>query len=109
MSDMLDDLSDMFPHTILHRSVTVDGMGTPSSYGTSTSWKARVRGHTRLVRDFAGRETVSTVKVTIKGKPGVKQFDEITLPTGWAPQKPPLINVSWEPDEGGLHHEVLFF
>ena len=107
---ILEDLDECFPDTITHESyLSSDGMGGTEVYATATTWKARIRDGHKLVRDRGGRLTMSTVQVTIKGVPGVKPHDLVTLPSRYDPQTPAIIGTSTASDENGVHHERVFF
>lgn len=91
-----------------HASMSLSGAQTFST--ASITVKARIEHDTRLVRDQQGREVVSTARIFMKptsttGSTCIVTIkDKITLPSGYAPQIPPIIQVRRQNDEDGLHH-----
>jgi hypothetical protein len=109
MISIVADLLDMFPHSVvIEPYLTSDGMGK-RSYGAAVTWRARVKGQQKLVRDFAGVEKLSTVNVVFAGVPGVKAKDRYTLPVQFVPRQPKAISIDHSPDENGEHHERVYF
>lgn len=97
----------------LEAFASTDGAGS-SSYGAAKTVSARVEQTARKVVNREGREVVSSTAVYLKPTDSVGAAvtvgpnDRITLPAGYAPQAPPIINVERHNDEAGLHHwEVL--
>lgn len=106
---ILNDLDELFADIITIEPYTgSDSMGDPT-YGSATTWKAKVRSHNMLVRDPGGREVISTVSVNIKGCPNLSIFDKVTLPADFTPRTPDIISIEKHRDENGPHHEKVFF
>ena len=94
----MDDFADMFTQTVSHAGVSSrDTFGSPT-YGSATSYSARVVYKNRRVRDFAGAEVVSTAQAWIKGAPSISPIDRVTLPDG---STPVIASVEKYPDEDG--------
>lgn len=102
------ELEDLFIHTVTTKpygAPTVDGK---PAYGTAVSHKAKIVLETRYVRDAAGRTVQGRGTVYLKkpdSVPGVK--DELTMPSGFEPSKPPMLDVRPHYDLDGLHHVEL--
>lgn len=90
-----------------------DAYGQPS-YGSAASYRARVVGRVRFVRDAQGQEVVSTHTVYLASNPGVTVKDQLTLSTGDAGstentvRKPAILSVGTFPDERGRFCTILY-
>jgi len=88
--------------------------GTQTFSTATKTVPARIEQETRLVRDAQGREVVSVATVFMRPTasddstyiPTIK--DQITLPAGYEPRTPPIINIMRDNDVisegGGVHH-----
>ena len=105
------EMDDLLTTTVTyqaHASMALSGAQTFST--ASLTVKARIEHETRLVRDNVGNQVVSMGSVFLKPTsttgstyiPTIK--DKITLPSGYSPQTPPIINVLRHNDDSGLHH-----
>lgn len=94
----------LMPHTVtISTRASHNNYGEPS-YGSGTSYRARVLNAPAFKRG-AGGETVeiqTTVWVASTGTISVD--DRITLPDGTTP---PIVLVERVPDEDGTHHHKL--
>jgi hypothetical protein len=98
------DLLELLTQTVTVETVTSrDGYGKPV-YGTARTYRARVVGKTRLVRDANGVERVSSETVYADST-DLMPTDRITLPDG---SQPLILSVGSYPDERGAHHQVIF-
>lgn len=105
------ELEDFFTTTVsyqTHGSMTVHGAQTFSTATLTIS--ARIEHDTRMVRDSVGNMVVSNAAVYLKptsstgttyGPVTIK--DQITLPSGYEPTLPPIIQVSRVNDEEGFY------
>ncbi len=103
----INDFLDMMPRTITHAAVTSrDAYGKPS-YGTPTSYRARVTREIKRVRSQVnGQDAISDTTVWVGGViPNLVIDDQITLHDGTTP-----VLISWEApeDEAGEHHMKLY-
>ncbi len=106
---LIPELLDLMPDTVTIRPAGVDdGMGNVT-VGAPFTARCRIKGQHKLVKDDSGKETMSTVQVWLAGVFGVKREDEVTLPSRFSPQKPPIITVVEITDENGPHHERIMF
>jgi len=108
--NLLDELQDMFPHSItVEPFVSSDGRGK-KTYGAGVPRKCRIaQSNTKIIRDDTGIEEVSTVNAVFAETFGVTSKDRFTLPSGFVPTQPEGMAVTKAPDENGLHHERIFF
>ena len=86
-------------------SLSTDGYGTPT-YGTGTTYQARVLGTQQLVTDFSGTEEVATTVAWIASTSTFPPSAQITLANG---DTPVLLKLDAVPDETGIHHVKAFF
>ena len=97
---------------LMNKTVTVEPFALEdeygvASYGSPNSYRARVEMKSSLVRDAQGHELVARglVYLATAAIPGPK--DRLTLPAGYEPRQPPILDVRPVEDEGGVHHVVL--
>jgi len=95
----IDDLADLLTDTCSWQPLTSRGRTGQPTYGSSTPFSCRLVQKTRMVRDTAGDEVVSSCHVVIKGTPNVQPEDKVTLSTGGAPT---ILAVERPGDETGL-------
>lgn len=114
------ELEDFTGVTVVYSTQATLSLSGAQVFSTlSYTIKARVEHNTKLVRDVYGKEVVSQTQVFLKPisttgatytAPSITGL--ITLPSGYTPRTPPIINVLRLDDaisEGsGVHHyEVL--
>lgn len=100
-------LAALQPDTVTiapYSSMTSDHVVT---YGTATTYAARINSGARRVVASDGREVVSNVQVIIEGRVNIDQRSRVTLPTVFVPNQPPIVAVALESD-GVLDHTVLY-
>ena len=91
----------------------VDSYGQPT-YGAAVSYRVRVEGKRRLVRDDQGNEVVSTHAVYFALAPAVGAHDRITLSTGdvnsteMGALQHKVVAVSRDLDDGGRSHVTAY-
>jgi hypothetical protein len=101
---MESDLLELLTQTITIESVASrDGYGKPA-YGPARTYRARVVGKIRMVRDANGEERVSSATVHVDAT-DIVPTDRITLPDG---SQPLVLSVGSYPDERGAHHQVIY-
>jgi hypothetical protein len=99
------DFLDFMPVTVSHAALASrDGYGKPT-FGTATSYSARVLNRHVLVKDRQGREVIARTVVWLAGTPTIDPEDRVTLADGTTP---PILAVEKYPDEAGAHHVKLF-
>lgn len=106
------ELDELFVHTVTivpQSSTDVDNQPT---YGTAVSHRAKIALRTRYIRTASGREIAGRGTVYVVAAsgatlsvPGAK--DRLTMPTGFEPLIPPVLDVRPHYDEEGLHHVEL--
>lgn len=101
------ELLDLFIHTVTLKPFTGKDVDAKPSYGTATTPKAKIVLKTRYLRASDGREIVGrgTLYLDVTTVPSAK--DELTMPTGFEPLKPPILDVRPHYDTQGLHHVEL--
>jgi subtilisin family serine protease len=90
---------------------SVNSYGAPT-YGTGTSYAARIVGHRKIVRDATGQEVVSSAKITVAADVTVDMRSRITLSAvpGGCTATPKILSVDYFPwlTSGGLSHTVIY-
>ena len=85
------------------------------AYGADVPYACRISLKDELVRSRDGREIAARGKVYLRPATGLlfaasavpSTKDRITLPAGYVPASPPILDVQPEQDEQGVHHVVL--
>lgn len=108
MMNIVHDLLELLPDTIVVTPVgTFDGFGAETP-GTAKTYRAWVAGRIQQVRMADGKIIRSTVQAIVAGT-GIKVTDVITLPSRFTPRQPPIIAVDKATDENGAHHDTIYF
>lgn len=105
---MEPDLLALCIHTITLAPYASQNQYGEPTYGAVVSYKARVQGKMRMVRDSLGVERVSSVTCYVATTASIGPKDRLTLPSGWTPASPPILSVQRQSDEGGDHHVVIY-
>lgn len=102
----ISDFDDMMTDSITHEELSGrDAYGAPS-YGSPTTYEARVIYVSKWVRDAQNQEVMSKGEVWIQGNPAVASEDRITLPDSTTPA---VLIVERFSDENGVHHTKVTF
>lgn len=104
---LLPRLKKLYADTVTLAPITSDALGAPT-LGAAVTYKARVMGQHKVVRDSSGEETMSTVQVWIYGTPTIDHTYILTLPARFSPRTPPIITVENQSDENGAHHVKIY-
>lgn len=105
---MMDELADLMPHTIAIKPFSSDDKYGDPAFGASVNYTGQIEQKSKLVRDLNGKEVVSQTRVYLNTTTVIGKKDEVTLPSGYDPQTPPIINVEISSDENGIQHAVIF-
>lgn len=95
------------------RRSSIDGYGE-IGYSTDTTYRARVTGKRRLVRNDRGEEVMSTHTIHFAGNPAIGAQDRITLSTGdvnsteTGALQPPILAVGRFADDLGRMATVVY-
>ena len=95
---------DMMPHTVTIAPVTGKDEFNELTHGAAVSYSARIEQGARRVQDITGKEKGSNTRIFIATATEITFEDLITLPSGFNPNTPPILNVLRHSDETGLHH-----
>jgi hypothetical protein len=105
----IEDFLDFMPDTVTVTPYVSTSANGAKTYDTANiiSYPARVEMRNHLVLDKAGREVTArgTVYLGSTVAPGIS--DLLTLPAGFTPRTPPMIDINIESDEDGIHHIKL--
>ena len=88
-----DALASWFGQTITLAPRT-GHTGTKPTYGAAVSHAARIELRTRLTRNASGQEVTARGKVFIRTQTIPSGEDELVLPAGLEPTKPPILNIA---------------
>jgi len=110
------ELLDMMPDTVTYEpfSSFSDSAGD-KSYGAAQTIRARIEQYAKLIRDRQGREVTSQTRIYLPPTdvagaaftPTVN--DRFTLPSGYVPQQPQVIDVERGNDNQSLQHWQVSF
>lgn len=105
---ILAALLDLMPHTVQLAAESGKNAAAEPTYGADADYQALVQQQARMVRDTQGRMVVSNTQVYLATTDAITPRYRITLPAGFTPQRPPIINVARFSDEDGLHHVEVY-
>jgi len=102
------ELLSLMPHTITVAAELSRDVSGNKTYDTAESYTARVVNKLKRVINAEGHEAVSHTTCYVDTVDSIKLSSQITLPSGFSPQQPPIIRVDRLSDESGLHHTVIY-
>src|SRR3990167_9289561 len=104
----------MMPDSVTYEARTgTDAYGDPT-YGSSSTYRARIVGEQKLIRGFSGLEVLAAQTVYLGTNIIVQPTDRITLSTaivGSTPAtaiSPPILGAKRIPDQSGQHSSVIY-
>src|SRR3990167_3717029 len=104
----------MMPDSVIYEARTgTDAYGDPT-YGSSSTYRARVVGEQKLIRGFSGLEVLAAQTVYLGTNIIVQPTDRITLSTNivnsthTSALSPPILGAKRLPDQSGVHHAVVY-
>lgn len=104
----VNEWADFMPQTVIIEPwVAYTGGGNASTYGSPASYSCRIEMKNHLVVDKNGKTVTARGKVFLLSASIIGSKDRVTLPTGYIPVQPPLIDVNVVDDESGNHHTTL--
>lgn len=102
------ELADMFPATVGHTPYSSQDSYGEAAYGSNTNYPAKIDGRQRVIRDVQGRLVNASYTVIFGQYVDVGVKDKITLPSGYTPQTPPILQVAKHTDMDGNHHTTVY-
>jgi hypothetical protein len=102
------DFEELMPHTVTVASLSglsTDGYGT-ETFGTATSYSARVIGKQHVVKSLTGIDETARTLVYIASTSTFPASAQYTLPDASTPE---VLAVEAVPDEDGVHHIKVSF
>ena len=101
------DLQEMFAETVLVSGYAGQDFLGDDSWNAGVEYNCHIEGQSRLIRDPAGQERVSSAQVYLDGAYNITVKDLVVLPERFDPRSPPIMSVERMTDENGPHKEVL--
>ena len=107
---METDFLDLMPHTVTLKAPdgTYTDRGQPN-YAAGVDYAAYIEpaGGEEIVRLDSGEVRKASYKIYLNATARIDAESQITLPTGYTPQQPPILSVALFADEHGGHHVRL--
>lgn len=106
---LITDLLDLMPDTLLAQFVVPDAYGGFVPSGAAMSLPCYIEGRTQLVRDMSGREVTSSLQVIVGGAFGLTvDSHRYTLPIRFAPRVDltAIAVPHWSDETGPCHQEI---
>lgn len=107
---IVSDLLDLMTHSIDIEAPdgTFTSRGKPN-YEAAVSYDCAIQpgGNTRVRLD-TGEEVKATWVIYVNTTTHINPVSRLTLPSGYAPQQPPILRVALWADEDGSHHTVIY-
>ena len=100
-----NDFLDCMPSSIGFKAPdgTFTDRGKPN-LGASTTFTARIVEANVVIRNDEGEERMAGVTIYLPTSTVFDPAGELTLPVGFTPRNPPILEVSRYPDQDGTHH-----
>jgi len=106
----VNEWADFMPQTVVVEPwVSYKGGGSGSNYGTAVSYGCRIEMKNHLVVDRSGKTVTAKGRVFLLSADILDIRDRVTLPVGYVPLQPILLDVNINDDENGNHHVTLEF
>ena len=104
----------MMPDSVIYEARTgTDAYGDPT-WGTASTYRARVVGEQKLIRGFSGLEVLAAQTVYLGAAIVVQPTDRVTLSTNIVSSTqdtaihPPILGAKRIPDQSGVHSTVVY-
>jgi hypothetical protein len=103
------EVRDLCPHRVTWEAYSGQNAYGEATYATGITYPARVEMKSRLIAGSGGAEIAARGRIFLfsTGVPGAR--DRLTLPTGFSPTQPPVLDVNPVYDDRGLDHVVVWF
>lgn len=103
------ELLDLMPASVTVKPFTGQDQFTNPTFGAAIAYQCRVSIKDEYVRSKDGREIAARgrVYIPVTSAATFTTRDQITMPAGYVPANPPILDVQPEQDETGVHHVVL--
>lgn len=104
----------MLPDSVTYEPRTATDAYGDATFGTATTYRARVVGEQKKILSFTGAEVVSAQTVYLAAAIVVQPSDRVTLSTGLVGSteataiRPPILGAKRIPDQNGTHHVCLY-
>ena len=99
----------LMPATVLVAPFASQDQFGAAAYGADVSYQCRISIRDEYVRSKDGREIAARGKIylPVTSAAAFTTRDRVTMPAGYVPANPPILDVQPEQDETGVHHVVL--
>lgn len=101
-----DDFKDLMTDTVIVKPLSSRSAYGVPTYGSGTTYTARVVRMHKMVRDSQGHQVVSTAQAWIAGTPAISPQDQVALSDGTTPA---IAAVERFQDEVGSSHTKVYF
>ena len=103
MSTLDPEFLAMMPYTVtIEPWVSFDAWGA-AIYGAAVTYTARIEHRRKQVLNVAGEMVTSMQTVFLATETDIDPASRLTLPAGWSPSQPPIIQTARLTDESGLY------
>lgn len=103
-----DEFADLMADSVSIEPFASEDRNTQAGYGAASTYQCRVVGSRKWIRNMQGQEVLSTVQVYLKSTDSIHPRSRITLPARFSPQRPPIMLVKLESDEGGAAYTAIY-
>lgn len=103
MTTLDPEFTALMPYTVtIEPWVSYDAWGA-ATYGTAVSYTARIEHRRGQVLNLSGEMVTSTLRVFLATETDIDPASRLTLPTGWTPSQPKILQTARLTDENGLY------
>lgn len=108
-ASIIADLLELMPDTVQAQYGNVDALGAFTPSGAAVSVPCYIEMETKLTRNMAGQEVVSSAQVYTGGVFSLTvDHHRYTLPSRFSPRlNIKAVRIDRASDENGAHHEVV--
>lgn len=101
------ELLELMPSSVLIAPFVSQSGSTQPTYGADVAYQCRISMGAQYVRSADGREVMARGRIYLATTNAFTVRDRVTLPAGYGPTQPPIVNVNTEDDQNGANHVVL--
>lgn len=106
----VSEWADFMPMTVgIEPWTAYTGGGSGATYGASVNYSCRIEMKNHLIVGKDGKTITARGRVFLLSTVIIGSKDRVTLPAGYVPTQPPLLDVNIVDDESGTHHTTLEF
>ena len=101
---MEPELRALLPWSVVVEKYDGETAWGQKTYASGVSYRAQIQSKRREITNKGGERVYGRTIVLMDSIDPIDTLDRITLPSGFRPQRPNIVDVERVSDERGLHH-----